>query len=199
MPDWSSFFPKHLAQEVASWGKAFEKFLENHHHLTLSLNRWSTHARDELYTFHTTTPKCQSFFSDGHIFKGVSVMGEALLGVAVKVFQTPSSCTNIWNTEMYQILSVYGPHKYSAVAGDGGPNVWSAKIKLNVMYPWILNIYDPCHNLNLFMKDVGKLFKDVSLQSWKWCHSEALVLDALHCLRYRKLFLKVKLWDPPPR
>jgi len=64
---------------------------------------------------------------------------------------------------MYQILSVYGPHKYSAVAGDGGPNVQSAKIKLNVMYLWILNIYDPCHNLNLFMKDVRKLFKDVSL------------------------------------
>ena len=63
---------------------------------------------------------------------------------------------------MYQILSVYDPHKYSAVAGDGGPNVRSAKIKLNAMYPWILNIYDPCHNLNLFMKDVEKLFKPVS-------------------------------------
>ncbi|KAJ6609788.1 hypothetical protein B0H10DRAFT_1812810, partial [Mycena sp. CBHHK59/15] len=26
-------------------------------------------------------------------------------------------------------------------------------------YIWILNIYDPCHNLNLFLKDLGKLFK----------------------------------------
>jgi hypothetical protein len=86
VPDRSSFFPKHLAQEVAAWGEAFKKFLENYHHLTLSLDGWSTHARDELYTFHTTTPKRRSFFTDGHVFKGVSVTGEALLGVIVKVF-----------------------------------------------------------------------------------------------------------------
>jgi len=53
----------------------------------------------------------------------------------------------------------YGAMKYSAIAGDGGPNVQAAKICLNTAYPWILNIYDPCHNLNLYMKDVGKLFK----------------------------------------
>ncbi|KAF8798695.1 hypothetical protein BYT27DRAFT_7034585, partial [Phlegmacium glaucopus] len=51
--------------------------------------------------------------------------------------------------------------KYSAIAGDGGPNVRSAKIKINTHFPWILNIYDPCHNLNLFLKDLGKLFKDM--------------------------------------
>ncbi|KAJ3964021.1 hypothetical protein EV361DRAFT_812744, partial [Lentinula raphanica] len=48
---------------------------------------------------------------------------------------------------------------YSAVAGDSGPNVSSAKRKLVSMYTWIVNIYDPCHNLNLFMKDIGALFK----------------------------------------
>jgi len=85
IPDRSSFFPKHLAQEVAAWGEAFTKFLENHSHLTLSFDGWSTRARDELYTFHTTTPKRRSFFTDGHVFKGVSVTGEALLGVIVKV------------------------------------------------------------------------------------------------------------------
>ncbi|KAI0278309.1 hypothetical protein BC826DRAFT_927157, partial [Russula brevipes] len=50
---------------------------------------------------------------------------------------------------------------YSTIAGDGGSNVRSARVKLNKLYPWILNIYDPCHNLNLFMKDVGKLFKEM--------------------------------------
>ncbi|KAF8148878.1 hypothetical protein B0H34DRAFT_828209, partial [Crassisporium funariophilum] len=50
---------------------------------------------------------------------------------------------------------------YSAVAEDGGPNVRSAKIKLVKKYPWIINIYDPCHNLSLFMKDIGKLFKEM--------------------------------------
>ena len=85
LADRSSFFPKHLAQEVAAWGEAFTKFLKNHSHLTLSFDGWSTRARDELYTFHTTTPKRRSFFTDGHVFKGVSVTGEALLGMIVKV------------------------------------------------------------------------------------------------------------------
>ncbi|KAF8239534.1 hypothetical protein L208DRAFT_1420684 [Tricholoma matsutake] len=87
--------------------------------------------------------------------------GRHCLGLLSRYSDHPVACINIWNTEMYQILSVYSPYKYSAVAGDGGPNVRSAKIKLNAMYPWILNIYDPCHNLNLFMKDIGKLFKDM--------------------------------------
>ncbi|KAJ6449305.1 hypothetical protein C8R47DRAFT_999260, partial [Mycena vitilis] len=53
---------------------------------------------------------------------------------------------------------------YSAIAGDGGPNVRVAKRLIVALFPWILNIYDPCHNLtshnlNLFMKDLGALFK----------------------------------------
>ncbi|KAJ7480524.1 hypothetical protein B0H11DRAFT_1724791, partial [Mycena galericulata] len=48
---------------------------------------------------------------------------------------------------------------YSAIAGDGGPNVRVAKRIIVALFPWILNIYDPCHNLNLMMKDLGKLFK----------------------------------------
>lgn len=85
VPDRSSFFPKHLAQEVSAWGSAFKTFLKDKSHLTLSFDGWSTRARDEIYTFHTTTPKRRSFFTDGHVFKGVSVTGEALLGVIIKV------------------------------------------------------------------------------------------------------------------
>ncbi|KAJ6609474.1 hypothetical protein B0H10DRAFT_1813683, partial [Mycena sp. CBHHK59/15] len=55
---------------------------------------------------------------------------------------------------------------YSAVVGDGGPNVRAAKKLISATYIWILNIYDPCHNLNLFLKDLGKLFKaELSLVS----------------------------------
>lgn len=86
VPDRSAFFPKHLAQEVAAWGEAFKAYLEDKHHLTLSFDGWSTKARDELYTFHTTTPRRRSFFTHGHVFKGVSVTGEALLGVILKVY-----------------------------------------------------------------------------------------------------------------
>ena len=55
----------------------------------------------------------------------------------------------------------YGPTRYSAIAGDGGSNIWSAKIKINAEFWWMLNIYDQCHNLNLFLKDMRRLFKDV--------------------------------------
>ncbi|KAJ7770189.1 hypothetical protein DFH07DRAFT_735626, partial [Mycena maculata] len=47
----------------------------------------------------------------------------------------------------------------SAFAGDGGPNVRLAKKLIHALFAWILNIYDPCHNLSLFMKDIGALFK----------------------------------------
>lgn len=85
IPDRSSFFPKHLAQEIAVWGEKFKCFLKGKVHLTLSLDGWSTRAKEEVYTFHTTTPKRRSFFTDGHVFRGVSVTADALLTVAVKV------------------------------------------------------------------------------------------------------------------
>ncbi|KAF8146576.1 hypothetical protein K438DRAFT_1627686, partial [Mycena galopus ATCC 62051] len=47
----------------------------------------------------------------------------------------------------------------SAIAGDGGPNVRACKRIIVGLFPWVLNIYDPCHNLNLMMKDLGALFK----------------------------------------
>jgi hypothetical protein len=62
-----------------------------------------------------------------------------------------------------KLLANYCVKKYSAIVGDGGPNVRSAKKKICQQFPWIINIYDPCHNLNLFLKDLGKLFKEVSL------------------------------------
>jgi hypothetical protein len=63
-----------------------------------------------------------------------------------------------------QILDRVDPKKISAIAGDGGPNVRAAKKGIHALFCWILNIYDPSHNLNLFMKDIGRLFqKEVSI------------------------------------
>jgi hypothetical protein len=54
------------------------------------------------------------------------------------------------------------PKKISAVGCDGGSNVHSAKKAIHALFCWILNIYDPCHNVNLFMKDIGRLFQKES-------------------------------------
>ena len=85
IPDRSAFFPKHLAQEVAVWDEKFKAFLKGIFHNTISLDGWSTKAKDEIYTFHTMTPKQRSFFTDGHTFKGVSVTGDALKAVIICV------------------------------------------------------------------------------------------------------------------
>jgi len=98
VPDRSAFFPKHIMQEVAAWGQAFKIFLRDKDHLTLSFDGWSTHARDEVYTFHTTTPHRCSFFTDGHVFKGVLVTGEALLSVIVKV-----SCNQLSTDQIMKV------------------------------------------------------------------------------------------------
>jgi hypothetical protein len=85
IPDRSFFFTTHLAQEVAAWNLKFTEFLGTKTHLTISFDGWSTRARDEIYTFHTTTPERRSFFTDGHIFKGESVTGDALQLVILRV------------------------------------------------------------------------------------------------------------------
>ncbi|KAJ3776685.1 hypothetical protein FB446DRAFT_635525 [Lentinula raphanica] len=59
-----------------------------------------------------------------------------------------------------KILNKYGIESYSAIVGDGGSNVRAARKMITKEFPWILSIYDPCHNLNLFLKDLGKLFKE---------------------------------------
>ncbi|KAF8868607.1 hypothetical protein CPB84DRAFT_1928406 [Gymnopilus junonius] len=117
IPDRSAFFPKHLAQEVTIWGEKFKEFIKDQEHLTFSFDGWSTQARDELYTFHMTTQKRRSFFTNGHVFRGVSVTGDALMDVILN------------------IIKPFDPRKYCAIAGDGGPNVQAAKVKIQVDRP----------------------------------------------------------------
>ncbi|KXN92074.1 hypothetical protein AN958_09777 [Leucoagaricus sp. SymC.cos] len=143
VPEWSTFFTRHIAEETVVLGNKLKEYLQGKAHLTLSFDGWSTRANDKIYTFHTTTPTRCSFFVHGHVFKGVSVTGQALLEVAGR------------------ILKDHGPRLYSAVAGDGGPNVRVGKREIQKQYPWILVIYDPCHNLNLLLKDTGKIFKEL--------------------------------------
>ncbi|KAJ3990913.1 ribonuclease H-like domain-containing protein [Lentinula boryana] len=127
---------------VLFWN-ALAKFLKDRKYLTISFDGWSSRAKDEIYTFHTTLPSRRSIFTTGHVFNGISVTAAELLKV-VKI----------------HIFNKYGARSYSAVVGDGGSNVRAARKLITKEFPWILNVYDPCHNLNLFLKDLGKLFKE---------------------------------------
>lgn len=88
MPERTAFFARHLQSEVATVTRKLTEFLNTKFHLTLSFDGWSSRAKDEIYTFHTTIPSRRSFFTDGHVFKGVSVTGTALADVAKRVHQS---------------------------------------------------------------------------------------------------------------
>jgi hypothetical protein len=85
VPERTSFFARNIQAEVAAVGTRLKDFLSTKVHMTLSLDGWSTRAKDEIYTFHTTIPSRRSFFTDGHVFKGISVTGESLAEVIKRV------------------------------------------------------------------------------------------------------------------
>ncbi|CAK5284615.1 unnamed protein product [Mycena citricolor] len=141
-PERSAFFTRQITEQISAFNVTLKAFLLNRFYLTLSLDGWSSRRQDEIYTFHTTLPSRRSIFTLGHVFNGVAVTAEALLAVAKE-----------------KILKIYGAASYSAVVGDGGSNVRVMRRLIAAAFPWILNIYDPSHLLNLFLKDIGKLFK----------------------------------------
>lgn len=95
VPDRSAFFTKHLPQEVAIWESKFKVFLQQKKHLTFSLDGWSTRAKDEVYASHTTIPSRRSFFTNGYIFRGESVTGNALKVVIIRVSVIYNLCVAI--------------------------------------------------------------------------------------------------------
>ncbi|KAF9470487.1 hypothetical protein BDN70DRAFT_902068 [Pholiota conissans] len=86
-----------------------------------------------------------SFFFTTHLSQEV-----AAWSIKFKEFIEPKSHLTLsldgWITgdALKQVISrlfgVYGAIRYSAIAGDGGPNVRAAKMKICAEYPWILNI-----------------------------------------------------------
>jgi hypothetical protein len=55
-------------------------------HPTTQFHLWLEYPqKDEIYTVHTTTPNQHSFFTDGHVFMGISVTGDALKDLLIRV------------------------------------------------------------------------------------------------------------------
>ena len=177
----TSFFIRHITEQLSAYLVALQAFLVGRIYLTLSFDGWSSRAHDEIYTFHTTLPSRRSFLTTGHVFKGVSV-----------------TAANLFEVVQQRIFIVFSAKSYSAVVGDGGPNVRAAKRKISETYIWILNIYDPCHNLNLFLKDLGKLFKAVRLS----CSDDSrliLLAGTQSCFRYIEFLWPVESRYSPTR
>ncbi|KAJ7909860.1 hypothetical protein B0H13DRAFT_1877267 [Mycena leptocephala] len=118
VPERSAFFARHITSKVAAVGQKLKAFLSTKTHMTFSLDGWSTRHKDEIYTCHSTIPSRRSFFVGGHVFKGVSITGEALCNVVKGILET------------------FDPRKYSAIAGDGGPNDLGALFKKDCPSEW---------------------------------------------------------------
>ncbi|KAJ7853279.1 hypothetical protein B0H14DRAFT_2580442 [Mycena olivaceomarginata] len=101
-PERTSFFLRHIPEQLSAFLQALKTFLANRYYLTLSFDGWSSRAHDEIYTFHTTLPSRRSFLTTGYIFKGVSVTAAKLCDVVEKHIFLPFKATS-----------------YSAVVGDG--------------------------------------------------------------------------------
>ncbi|KAJ6614391.1 hypothetical protein B0H10DRAFT_1950757 [Mycena sp. CBHHK59/15] len=69
VPEHTSFFARNIEAEIAAVRKRLKDFLGRKTHMTLSLEGWSSHAKDKIYTFHTTIPSWCSFFTDSHILE----------------------------------------------------------------------------------------------------------------------------------
>ena len=102
----------------------------------LSFDGWSSKGHDEIYMVHLTNFLRQSFLIEGLILTGLLTTGEEIFNRLIPIIMT------------------YDPNKVSLVVTDSAKNVRKAHRLLCAKWPWILNIPDPCHILNLLAKDL---------------------------------------------
>ncbi|KAG2121469.1 hypothetical protein DEU56DRAFT_711603, partial [Suillus clintonianus] len=53
-----------------------------------------------------------------------------------------------------QVIIQIGPKLFSGICSDDTGNTRVARKKIQKKYPWILNTPDPCHRMNLLVKDI---------------------------------------------
>ncbi|KAF7980497.1 hypothetical protein HWV62_37998 [Athelia sp. TMB] len=136
VPDRSNFVSLHLAAEVESLAGKLLAYLATFIHLTLSFDGWSSKGHNEIYTAHVTTPGRRSFLVDGLILDGISPTGQNLF------------------TLLSTVIIRFMAESFSLVVSDTTGNVKKCRRLICEKWPWILNCPDPCHQLNLMMKDI---------------------------------------------
>ena len=129
-------------------------YLTGFAHLSLSFDGWSSKGHDEIYTVHITTPLRRSFLIEGLILNGLSATSETLFGLLSTVSHLLVSSKPILNPK--KIILHFAPTLFSIIISDTTANVKKCRrlICECEKWPWILNCPDPCHGLQLMMKDV---------------------------------------------
>jgi hypothetical protein len=60
----------------------------------------------------------------------------------------------ISNSQLLQVILRFVAHRFSIIVSDTTGNVKKCRRLICANWPWILNCPDPCHQLNLMMKDI---------------------------------------------
>ncbi|KAF8221867.1 hypothetical protein L208DRAFT_1325682 [Tricholoma matsutake] len=62
----------------------------------------------------------------------------------------------MWHStsQLLQVISRFAAYHFSIIVSDTTGNVKKCQCLICEKWPWILNCPDPCHQLNLMMKDI---------------------------------------------
>ncbi|KAK0486425.1 hypothetical protein IW261DRAFT_1416205 [Armillaria novae-zelandiae] len=125
-----------MAAEASALQKTLIEYLSTLFHLTLSFDGWTSQVHDDIYMVHITTAIQRSFLVGGLVLTSESVTSELL------------------SMKLIELILIYGAAAFSIVVSDTTGNVKKAQELICAKFPWILNCGDPCHQLNLMVKDL---------------------------------------------
>ncbi|KAI6143942.1 hypothetical protein BKA82DRAFT_4017174 [Pisolithus tinctorius] len=136
----------HIPTEAAYMRKKQLDHLHTCDNLSITFDGQTTCLPQSVYTIHIITPSCHVFLFDGNEASNESHTGDHLFIV------------------LNNIITQVGPEWFSCICSDDAGNTCLARKRIQAKYPWIVNIPDPCHRMNLLVKDICLIpfFRDVS-------------------------------------
>ncbi|KIM56279.1 hypothetical protein SCLCIDRAFT_29720 [Scleroderma citrinum Foug A] len=126
----------HIPSEVAHVRTKQLEYLRTCTNLCITFDGQKIRLPQSVYTIHIISPERRICFFDGHEASEDSHTGKHL-------FQM-----------LDEIILQVGPQRFAVICSDNTGNVRVARKEVQKKYPWIINIPDPCHHLNLLVKDL---------------------------------------------
>ncbi|QRV99077.1 hypothetical protein RhiJN_27096 [Ceratobasidium sp. AG-Ba] len=130
----------HIPMESARLRREHVSRLRTISHLTISFDGGTARRPQSFTTIHVTTPKTRTAYLMNAVeASGISHTGEYYFDEAHKVIQE------------------IGASMFSGVTCDSAGNTQSARKKIHALYPTILVLPDPCHQLHNAVKAIVQL------------------------------------------
>lgn len=126
----------HIASEASFICTKQLEHLRICNNLSITFDGQTIRLPQSVYTIHIITPDRRIYFFEGNEASEESHTAEHLFKILDGV-----------------IIQV-GPKCFSGICSDDTGNTRLAWKKVQKKYPWILNLPDPCHRMNLLVKDI---------------------------------------------